>query len=430
MDYLHRVADTLLQERLEAMGAVLVEGPKWCGKTTTSSQQAKSIIRMQDTNLREQYLMTAASHPSFLLEGETPRLIDEWQDAPVLWDAVRAECDKRGGMPGQFILTGSNAVDEQHILHSGTGRITRMKMYPMSLFESLESNGSVSFLHLFDHPTAPVVCHSDLTMENLIFAACRGGWPASLMGASDRARLFVAKDYVRSVYESDISRVDGVKRNPKLAKQILHSYARNISTLAKTTSILQDVIAGGDMECSRPTFDSYVEALERLFVITDIDAWCPAVRSKSAIQSGPKRAFVDPSIAVALLGMSPEGMKTDFKTFGFIFEQLCIRDLRAYSQPLGGSVSYYHDRYGLEADIVLHLEDGRYALVECKLGSAEIEEGAQHLCELRDLIIEYNKTEKQVPLRVPDLLIVLTGGEYGVTRPDGVHIIPIGCLKS
>lgn len=429
MNYLHRIADDLLQERLEAMGAVLIEGPKWCGKTTTSEQKAKSVIKLQDTDKREQYLMTAAVQPSFLLEGATPRLIDEWQDAPILWDAVRTECDNRGGVPGQFILTGSNAVDEKKIQHSGTGRITRMKMYPMSLWESRESNGSVSLQQLFDHPEKPIVCHSELTVEQLIYAACRGGWPASLMGATDKARLFVAKDYVRSVYETDISRIDGVARNSKLAHQILRSYARNISTLAKSSSLLKDVTAADNIECSRPTFDSYVEALERLFVIKDVDAWCPAVRSKSAIQSSPKRSFIDPSISVALLGMSPEGMKTDIKTFGFVFEQLCIRDLRAYSQHQGGELSFYHDRYGLEADAVLHLEDGRYALIECKLGSREIEDGAAHLCELRDLIIQHNKTERQMPLRVPDLLIVLTGGEYGITRPDGVHVIPIGCLR-
>jgi len=428
MEYLSRVADKLLQERLDAMGAVLIEGSKWCGKTTTAEQKAKSIIRMQDTSRREQYLMTASTQPNFLLEGETPRLIDEWQDAPVLWDAVRTLCDERGGVPGQFILTGSNAVDEKNIHHSGTGRITRMKMNPMSLWESRETNSSVSLQQLFDNPEKPVFSKSDLDIESLIFAACRGGWPASLKGATDKAKLFVAKDYVNSVYENDISRVDGVARNPKLARQILRSYARNISTLAKTSSLLADVTNSDNMECSRPTFDSYVTALEKLFVINDIDAWCPAIRSKSAIQNSPKRAFCDPSIAAALLGMSPESMKTDLKTFGFIFEQLCIRDLRAYSQYLGGEISYYHDRYGLEADIVLHLADGRYALIECKLGGKDIEVGAAHLVEIKNLIIEHNKTEKQMPIRVPDLLIVITGGEYGVTRPDGVKVIPIGSL--
>lgn len=428
MNYLPRVADKLLQDRLDAMGAVLIEGPKWCGKTTTAEQKAKSIIKMQDTAHREQYLMAASTLPTILLEGETPRLIDEWQDAPMLWDAVRTLCDERGGTPGQFILTGSNAVDERNIHHSGTGRITRMEMYPMSLWESCETNSSVSLRQLFDNPKGQVFSKSDLDIESLIFAACRGGWPASLKGVTNKAKLFVAADYVASVYEKDISRVDGTARNPKLAKQILRSYARNISTLAKTSSMLADVTHSGNIECSRPTFDNYVSALEKLFVINDIDAWCPAIRSKSAIQSSPKRAFCDPSIAVALLGMSPESMKNDLKTFGFIFEQLCIRDLRAYSQYLGGDISYYHDRYGLEADIVLHLADGRYALVECKLGSGEIEAGAAHLVEIKNLIMEHNKAEKQMPIRIPDLLIILTSGEFGFTRSDGVKVIPIGCL--
>lgn len=429
MEYLHRVADIILRERLEAMGAVLIEGPKWCGKTTTAEQQANSVIKMQDTDMRAQYLQTAAVRPSFLLEGATPRLIDEWQDAPVLWDAVRTICDERGGIPGQFILTGSNAVDKNEIHHSGTGRITRMKMYPMSLWESCESNGKVSLKELFDNPNADVFCQSELDMEQLIFAVCRGGWPASLNKPTDKAKLFVAQDYTRSVYETDISSIDKIQRNAKIARLIMYSYARNISTLAKTTSLLADVTASENVECSRPTFDSYVEALEKLFVIQDIDAWCPAIRSKTAIQSSPKRGFCDPSIVVSMLGLSPGMLKTQLKTFGFIFEQLCIRDLRAYSQQLGGDVEYYHDRYGLEADIVLHLNDGRYALIECKLGSNEIEKGATHLIELKKLIKEHNKDEKQMPIREPDLLVVLTGGQLGITRNDGVHVIPIGCLK-
>lgn len=429
MEYLHRVADIILRERLEAMGAVLIEGPKWCGKTTTAEQQANSVIKMQDTDMRAQYLQTAAVRPSFLLEGATPRLIDEWQDAPVLWDAVRTICDERGGIPGQFILTGSNAVDKNKIHHSGTGRITRMKMYPMSLWESCESNGKVSLKELFDNPNADVFCQSELDMEQLIFAVCRGGWPASLNKPTDKAKLFVAQDYTRSVYETDISSIDKIQRNAKIARLIMYSYARNISTLAKTTSLLADVTASENVECSRPTFDSYVEALEKLFVIQDIDAWCPAIRSKTAIQSSPKRGFCDPSIVVSMLGLSPGMLKTQLKTFGFIFEQLCIRDLRTYSQQLGGNVEYYHDRYGLEADIVLHLNDGRYALIECKLGSNEIEKGATHLIELKNLIKEHNKDEKQMPIREPDLLVVLTGGQLGITRNDGVYVIPIGCLK-
>lgn len=410
------------------MGAVLIEGPKWCGKTTTAKQLAKSVISLQDTDHREEYLVTATARPSFLLEGDAPRLIDEWQDAPMLWDAVRTKVDERG-LPGQFILTGSNAVDESKIHHSGTGRISRMEMLPMSLWEYGESNGAISLMDLFDNPDMDIFAHSGLSMEEIIFAACRGGWPATLTLKNDKAKLLVAKEYVKSIYKNDISHIDGVKRNPKLAHMILRSYARNISTLAKVTSMLSDVTAADNIECTRPTFESYVEALERLFVIKDIEAWCPAIRSKATIQSRPKRAFCDPSVAVASLALSPESLMTQLKTFGFIFEQMCARDLRVYSASHDSCLSYYHDRYGLEADLVLHLDDGRYALIECKLGSHEIEDGAKHLLEIKRLIQEYNKTEKQVPLREPDLLIILTGGNLAYSRPDGVKVIPLACLK-
>ena len=428
MIYLERITDKHLKDRLNAMGAVLIEGPKWCGKTTTAEQQAGSVLRMQDPDNRDDYLATAAVKPSNLLVGETPRLLDEWQDAPELWDAVRTMCDKRGN-PGQFILTGSNAVNEKKIHHSGTGRISRMQMSTMSLWESKESNGSVSLKELFDHPEQEVEAFSDMSVNDIIFSACRGGWPASLNVTDPDSKLMIAKDYVQSVCKTDISRVDGVQRNEKLAWQILRSYARNISTVAKTTSMLADVIASDKMECSRSTFDDYVSALEKLFVIQDIDAWCPAIRSKTAIQSSPKRGFCDPSVAVAVMGLTPESLQTQLKTFRFIFEQMCIRDLKAYSYGFFSSVGYYRDRYGLEADVVLHLGDGRYALIECKLGSKEIEDGATHLVRLHKLIVEHNKTEEQMPIREPDLKIVLTGGQYGYTRDDGVHVIPLACLR-
>ena len=428
MIYLERITDKHMKDRLNAMGAVLIEGPKWCGKTTTAEQQAGSVLRMQDPDNRDDYLATAAVKPSNLLVGETPRLLDEWQDAPELWDAVRTMCDKRGN-PGQFILTGSNAVNEKKIHHSGTGRISRMQMSTMSLWESKESNGSVSLKELFDHPEQEVEAFSDMSVNDIIFSACRGGWPASMIVSDPDAKLMIAKDYVQSVCKTDISRVDGVQRNEKLARQILRSYARNISTVAKTTSMLADVIASDKMECSRSTFDDYVSALEKLFVIQDTDAWCPAIRSKTAIRSSPKRGFCDPSVAVAVMGLTPESLKTQLKTFGFIFEQMCIRDLKAYSYGFFSSVGYYRDRYGLEADVVLHLGDGRYALIECKLGSKEIEDGATHLVRLHKLIVEHNKTEEQMPIREPDLKIVLTGGQYGYTRNDGVHVIPLACLR-
>ncbi|MBD5425572.1 MAG: ATP-binding protein [Bacteroides sp.] len=428
MDYLPRIADKLLKSRLNAFGAVLIEGPKWCGKTTTAMQQARSVIRLQDPDMREAYMATAQARPSNLLRGEAPELIDEWQDAPVLWDAVRVAVDDRQ-KTGQFILTGSNSVDSEQIRHSGTGRIARIRMLPMSLFESGESTGEVSLGQLFaakDYQLGGEI--SPMTVNDIIFAACRGGWPASLVATDRAARLSVAQVYVEGVLAEDISRIDKVRRDPATAEAILRSYARNVSTLAKKSSMIKDVIAITET-CSPNTFDDYVDALTRLFVIQDIDAWSPAVRSASAIRRGKKRGFVDPSIPIAILGLSPEMLEVDLKTFGFLFECMCIRDLRAYSQALGGKMSYYHDRYDLEADGVLHLSDGRYALLEFKLGSEEIEKGAAHLLEIKQLINEYNNKEKQILIREPDLLMVITAGPMAYTRPDGVHVVPLACLK-
>lgn len=428
MAYFHRVIDAVLSDYLDAFGAVLIEGPKWCGKTTTAEQQAKSVLSLQKPDTRDGYLATAATRPSMLLDGKTPRLIDEWQDAPMLWDAVRVAVDERQAV-GQFILTGSNSIDKAKIRHSGTGRIARLRMYPMSLWESGESTGSISLRDLFDKPDLVIDgLSTDMDVKKLIFAACRGGWPAALSGKSERARLLVAKNYVQSVCSADISMVDGVERNEKLAREILRSYARNISTLAKKSKMIQDA-AGSTESCTEPTFDNYVQALEKLFVIQNIDAWSPAVRSATAIRRGKKRGLIDPSIAVAALGLTPAQLQMDLKTFGFIFECMAIRDLRAYSQSMYGAISYYHDRYGLEADAVLHLDDGRYALIEFKLGSDDIEMGAQHLLQIRQLVREYNAKEKQMQLREPDLLMVITGGPIAYTRPDGVRVVPLACLK-
>lgn len=428
MEYLYRMADRLLQEHLEAFGAVLIEGPKWCGKTTTATQQAKSVLQLQDPDTRDAYLATASIRPSLLLAGEKPRLLDEWQVAPTLWDAVRTMVDKQGE-EGQFILTGSNSVDDAKIMHSGTGRISRIKMYPMSLFESRESNGTISLKELFDNPGVDIDGKtSSMTIEDLIFAACRGGWPATLLRKSAKAQLLIAQSYIDSVCKVDISTVDRVQRNEMLTRLILRTYARNISTLAKKSNMLKDIRANME-SITENTFDNYINALTRLFVIEDINAWCPAVRSASAIRRGVKREFTDPSIAVASLGLTPEALQMDLKTFGFIFECMCIRDLRAYSQALGSTISYYHDRYDLEADAVLHLSDGRYALIEFKLGSRDIEEGAEHLLEIKRLVHEYNKKEKQIRLREPDLLMVITGGPIAYTRPDGVKVIPLACMK-
>lgn len=429
MKYLPRIADVVLKERLDAFGAVLIEGPKWTGKTTTAMQQAQSVLQLQDPDKRNENLTTAATMPSLLLNGKHPRLIDEWQDAPTLWDAVRIAVDRSGGVPGQYILTGSNSVDYEQVYHSGIGRITRMKMFPMSLWESQDSSGEISLKELFNNPNYDIDGASGkLDIPSLIRVACRGGWPVTLQ-MNEWSSMLVARDYVNSVCEVDISSVDKKIRNPKIAKQILRSYARNISTTAKRTSILSDIVSSGDISLSMTTLEDYISALERLFVIQDIDAWCPAIRSKTAIRSMPKRGFSDPSIAVAALGVNAEALETRLKTFGFIFEQMCARDLRAYAPGFSHHLSYYRDRYGLEADLVLHLEDGRYALIECKLGSFEIESGARHLLEIKRLLREHNKTERQIPIREPDLLIILTGGSLAYTRPDGVKVIPLTCLK-
>ena len=426
-EYLPRIVDRELELRLEASGATLIVGPKWCGKTTTGEQKAKSILKMQDPDKKDGYLATAAAKPSLLLKGENPRLIDEWQIAPVLWDAVRTAVDQRQE-DGLFILTGSTSVDDKNIMHTGTGRIARMKMYPMSLYESGESNGQISLRALFQDAELDIDgISSQLSIEQLIFAACRGGWPATLRRKNPEAQLLTARDYISNICESDISTVDGVQRNPTWTGLILRSYARNISTLAKKSNILKDVTANAD-SMTMPTLDSYLNALKKLFVIEDVEAWCPAIRSATTIRSGKKREFTDPSIAVAAMGLTPEYLEQDLKTFGFIFECLCIRDLKVYSSALGGEVSYYHDRSDLEADCVLHLSDGRYALIEFKLGSREIEEGAQHLLQIKQLVRTANASGK-TNLREPDLLMVITGGELAYTRPDGVKIIPIGCLR-
>ncbi|WP_419024522.1 ATP-binding protein [Emergencia sp.] len=421
-EYLPRIVDKLLAERLEAVGAVLLVGPKWCGKTTTAQQQARSVLKLQDPDKTKGYLATAEVKPSLLLKGENPRLIDEWRMAPVLWDAVRNTVDERGE-EGLFILTGSTVVDETSIMHSGTGRISRLVMLPMSLFESRESNGAVSLAALFEEPELDIDgVMSELTVEALVFAACRGGWPSSLKKKTEKAALFEAENYVNNICDTDAGAVDGTRRNPERVRAVLQSYSRNISTLASDKTILQDVAASYS-DITAPTLAAYLDALEKLYVISDIPAWCPSIRSATAMRSGRKKEFIDPSIAAAALGLTPEGLLLDLNTFGFIFECLCIRDLKAYATALGGHVSYYHDRYGLEADCVLHLADGRYALIEFKLGTSGIEEGAEHLLKLQELI-------KAAQIREPSLLMVITGGEMAYTRKDGVKIIPIGTLKN
>lgn len=425
-EYLPRLLDKTLSETLDCVGAVLITGPKWVGKTTTAEKHSKSVLKMQDPDKTASYMVTAETKPSLLLKGDKPRLIDEWQMAPVLWDAVRTSVDDIG-QTGLYILTGSTSVDVGKIMHSGIGRIARLVMYPMSLYESKESNGKISLSQLFSNSKLDIDgIKSDLSIENLVRIACRGGWPSSL-GKGEKAELMTAKMYLDNICEEDCSTIDGVKRDPRRMRGILRSYARNVSTMATDKTLIADISAN-DSNMDRRTLKSYLTALERLYVIEEVPAWCPSIRSASAIRSCNKREFVDPSIAVVALNLSPKLLLQDLNTFGFIFETLCIRDLKVYSSNIGGDVSYYHDKYGLEADCVLHLNDGKYALIEFKLGSKQIDEGAAHLLELKRLISEANK-EEGPKLREPDLLIVITGGEMAYTRKDGVKIIPIGCLK-
>ncbi len=424
--YLKRLADKELKFKLEAFGATLIVGPKWCGKTTTALQQAKSVLDLQDPDNIDKYVQTSLIKPSLLLIGENPRLIDEWQDIPVLWDTIRKDIDKRSE-DGLYILTGSSSKKIK-TAHTGTGRITTLKMYPMSLYESNESNGKISLKELFSNIDYDIDgVKTKLTFEELIYATCRGGWPSALFKKTKEASLAVAEDYVNQVCERDISAIDNVTRNPKWTKLILKSYSRNISTLVKLSTIMQD-INSESVEFSIDTLTSYIDALERLHIITDIESWNPAIRSASSIRSSKKRCIIDPSLVVASLGLSPNYFYTDLKTFGFIFECLCIRDLKVYSSALGGEISYYHDRYDLEADCVLHLKDGRYALIEFKLGAAEIDKAANNLLKIKFLIHKYNETAT-IKMREPDLLLIITATDMAYTRNDGVKIIPIGCLR-
>ena len=425
MKYIKRITDEQLSLRLEAFGAVLILGPKGCGKTTTGKQFAKSFVEFQDEDQRENLLLIANTKPSDLLIGAKPRLFDEWQDAPKIWGAIRKDVDDTS-KTGQYILTGSSSA-KVDTPHTGTLRISRMRMYPMSLYESGESNGSVSLNKLFDDPDAFDGCVTDLSIDDIKYLVCRGGWPAALKGKTKQAQLEIAKDLFNQTCEVDISKIDNVERNPIWARTILKSYSRNLCTLAETKTILADVAANCNL--SKPSYYDYISGFEKLMMIEDIDAWNPSIRSKTSIRSSKKRNLIDPSIGAAALGISPEYFSKDYKTLGFLFESLCIRDLKVYSSAQRGHISYYHDRYDLEADAVLHLEDGRYALIEIKLGETEVDEGAEHLNEIERLVRENNKKEKQVPLRLPDLKIIITGTKYGYKRDDGIYVIPIGCLK-
>jgi predicted AAA+ superfamily ATPase len=416
--YLKRIADDVLNAALESSGAVLIEGPKWCGKTRTAAEWAASKLLMQDPDYAEAYLKSADIKPSLLLRGETPRLIDEWQTAPVLWDAVRFAVDQRGES-GQFILTGSAVPEDDAVRHTGTGRIARLLMRPMTLFESLESSGDVSLKALFDEDCGGEGL-SALSVERIAYALTRGGWPASI-GEKESSALRRVYDYVDAVINIDVSRVGGVEKSPARVRALMRSLARNISTMANFTTIRND-IAGDEDTISEKTISSHLNALRRIYVVEDLPAWNPAMRSKTALRTSPKRHFTDPSIAAAVLRATPDSLLADFNTFGLLFESLCVRDLRVYAQAIDGEVFHYRDKSGLEADAVVHLRDGRWGAVEVKMGAKEIEAAAGNLKKLREKI----NADK---MREPSFLMVLTATELGYRRADGVYIVPIGCLK-
>lgn len=433
--YKNRVADRLLAEKLEAFGAVLIEGPKYCGKTTLATQQARSILSMADTDTLGQNLALARTNISRLLAGETPRLIDEWQIAPQFWDAVRNEVDKRNE-DGQFMLTGSavppkpkkdesgNIIEEENIHHTGTGRISRLRLRTMSLWESEDSTGDVSLEELFINPDT-VDGVSDIDLDRLAYLTCRGGWPKAVLKKSEKAALAQAFDYYDSVVSNDIKRVDDIDRDEELTKRIMRSYARNQGTQATVGTILADIKSNGDERMSDSTVYSYIKALKEIFVIEDSIAWNPNLRSKTAIRTSDTRYFIDPSIATAALGMGPKDLINDMETFGFIFETLAIRDLRVYADALDGKVYHYRDKNNLECDAVIHLRNGSYGLVEVKIGGTEpIREGAESLKTLSSKI-------DSTRMKTPSFMMVLTGiGKFAYKRPeDGVLVVPIGCLK-
>lgn len=420
--YKHRIADKMLQRRLLGVGAVLIEGPKWCGKTTTASQHSHTILYLDDPSEMSQYLRMADINPKALLQGDTPLLIDEWQLAPKLWDAIRYEVDRRGES-GQFVLTGSAVparTDDIH--HSGTGRFAWLTMRPMSLFESGESSGEVSLGHLFSSPDN-ILGNNKLTLDDIAYLVCRGGWPSATLLDKETA-LDTVKYYYDAVTRSDVSRVDGINRNPELVKRLMRSYARHQGAQVNISTLVEDIKAFDESAADAKTLSSYIGALKKIFVIEDSLAWNPNLRSKTAIRSSDTRYFVDPSIATAALGLGPSDLIADLNTMGLLFETMCVRDLRVFADTLDGQVYHYRDKNGLECDAVIHLRNGSYGLVEIKLGGDKlIEEGASTLISLSNKI----DTSR---MKSPAFRMVLTAtGRFAYCRADGVYVVPIGCLR-
>ena len=419
--YRPRIADRLLARKLKGKGAVLIEGPKWCGKTTTAEQIARSVLYVSEPGKVNQNIELSRLKPSLLLEGEKPRLLDEWQVAPLLWDAIRFSADHSSSL-GLYILTGSCVpADMTDVIHSGTGRFGWLKMRPMSLWESGESSGDVSIKALFDN-ASDISGKSGIDLTQMAFLGCRGGWPLSL-GMDDEIALDQAFDYVDAVEHRDIQKSDGVEREPSRVHRLLRSYARHQGTQATLSVIQQDLSSNEGESFDADTIASYIKALKRIFVVEDVEAWNPNLRSKTAIRSSDTRYFIDPSIATAALGLGPNDLVNDLNTFGLVFETLCMRDLRVYADANDGKVYHYRDKNGLECDAVIHLRNGRYGLIEIKLGGDRlVEEGAKTLKALSEKI----DTDK---MKAPSFLMVLTAvGEYAYRRADGVLVVPIGTL--
>ncbi len=415
--YYPRIADDLLRDKLSHAGAVVIRGPKWCGKTRTALQQCKSVLYMQDPDQRESNLFLAETKPSVLLRGEKPRLIDEWQEAPQLWDAARFSID-RGAGAGSYVFTGS-ATPREKPMHSGTGRMSFLSMRPMTLFESKESTAEVSLAAMFEGGAEPEG-YSSGDVETVAYQVARGGWPGAVTMPDKRAALETAFDYISAVAEEDISDVDGVRRNPEHARLVMRAYARCCGTQTSVSAMSKTIGAQGG-EMTRQTFTSYIEALRKLSMVEDLSAWMPSLRAKTRVTRTPKRFFVDPSLSVAALGASPDLLLRDMPTLGMLFEGMCVRDLRSCMDKLQGEVMFYHDDAGAEADAVLVLRDGRWALVEIKLSAAQTENAAKSLKKVAERI------DASI-MGKPSFLMVITSGGYAYRRNDGVLVVPISCL--
>lgn len=421
--YKNRVLDALLERKLQGKGAVLVEGPKWCGKTTTSARMAQSVLKLGDTSVLRSSRQLAEMNPALLLRGETPRLIDEWQTIPALWDSIRSEVDDRS-MMGQFILTGSAVpVNSAEIVHTGTGRIGRLTMRPMSLWESGESTGDISLGSLFDQPEEIFAENQLDNVEQIAYLICRGGWPQATM-MNGTVALDQARDYYDSVVNYDIQRADGVDRDPERVKLLMRSYARHQGASVNYSVICADMKSNDNMSLNDDTVASYVKALKKIFVVEDMRAWNPNLRSKTAVRTSDTRYFADPSIGVAALGIGPMDFLNDLNTFGLFFETLAVRDLRVFADALDGELYHYRDKSGLECDAVLHRRNGTYGLIEIKLGGEGlIEDGAANLKSLAERI-------DTTRMKAPSFMMVLIGtGAYAYRRKDGVYVVPIGCLR-